>query len=39
MFTLLGFNDDRVDVTMLPYVLNCHSEVQLVAHIHAKVFF
>ena len=32
MFTLVGFSDERLDVTMLPDVLNCRSEVQLVAH-------
>ena len=32
MLTLLGFNADQLDVTILPDVLNCRSEVQLVAH-------
>ena len=38
MLTLVGFNDDQLDVTKLPDVLNCHSEVQLHGCTHAKIF-
>ena len=38
ILTLVGFNDDRLDVTILPDVLNCRSEEQLVAHMQRYFF-
>ena len=34
IFTLFGFNDALYEVTMFPDVLNCLSDVQLVAQMH-----